>query len=150
MTFDERDENRFSAAEIQDVKTIEYTTSEVNPLIQDTVRSVITYIESLKQGCVQAADLFRSSKPHEAWSYLVGVTQGHSDLTEALMALRPHLFATGSAEFQQSWNTAEVHLIHTIRELMNAHEARDFVLMSDILEYELYNALDKWIAILSR
>ena len=67
-------------------------------------------------------------------------------IMEALSFLKPNLgFLNDELKIEEIWKTNEMHTTNTVRELLAAYEQQDFVLLGDVLEYELFNSFGKWI-----
>ena len=66
----------------------------------------------------------------------------------ALSALKPRMLPVESSLTQ--WSAAEAKSRAMIRELLQAFERQDFVLVSDVLEYEMYNLMEAWLEVIDR
>jgi len=143
LSFSEQDEERFAQTQVNDISELTIESEVVKDVISGSVRSLIEFIAQLKETCVDDADRFRSGNITEAQSLFANVMRNTQWLIGALQALEPQMDVQ-NLRLKDMWRTNETHMVHTARELMEAYELGDFVLLSDVLEYELYTSLDKW------
>jgi hypothetical protein len=151
LPFSEEDESRFSNTGIHEIKEIEIQKEKLESVVKHTVASLIDFITKMTIATVDAADALREGKTATSQKLFSDAISKAQWLAAALIALKPNLLKiSGDSQLDSMWAPAEEHMIATVRELMVAYERQDFVLVSDVLEYELYNSLEKWVDILSR
>ena len=70
-------------------------------------------------------------------------------LSDALTALKPFLFKNiNNLEFEQKWHQTESNNLLVVKEMFKAYDGKDWVLLSDVIEYDLTTILDKWLELL--
>lgn len=148
MSFSENDENRLGLSQLDDVKTIEVEVSAPNPLVKSATDEVLNHMLKMQAACVETADIFRLGNLPQAHKSFADIIKANKELAESLIVLKPYLLEL-APDTKDAWDTAEVHSVHTVRELFNAFERQDNVLLADILEYELYTNFGKWVEILT-
>lgn len=158
MQFSEIDESRFALAGLDEIEEIELQIEKIESLVDESLRSLRDYVFSLKEMSISTADRFREGLTPEAQKLFIETATAVQRLTDALAALKPNLKRRRSADMDmksveksiEAWSEAETHMIQTVRELMLAYEKQDFTLVSDVLEYEVYTSLEKWLDIIHR
>jgi len=143
LSFSEEDEARFGETKVKDINELTIESEVVKDLVSSSTQSLIAFIALLKDTCVENADKFRGGKVAEAQAQFTNVMSNTQWLIGALQALNPQV-AVRTPALSEMWATNETHMVHTARELIAAYEQGDYVLLSDVLEYELYTSLDKW------
>lgn len=149
LPFTEEDEKRFGASGLSEIKDLEIEAEDIEHVVADSIQSLIGFVEGLKEECVKASEKIRESKSPKTENLVGDIFKNVQWLASALQVLRPQLDPV-SPEFAEKWLTNETHMVHTARELASAVEGDDFVLLADVVEYELYNSLDKWRETLSQ
>ncbi len=143
MPLTEDDEQRFAESKLAEISDIEVESEEIEHLVASSMKSLVSFIEELKEDCVQTAEKIRASKSPKNENLVSGVFKNVQWIISALQALRPQLDPVAD-DFAERWLTNETHMVHTARELAAAVDSDDYMLLADVLEYELYNSLDKW------
>ncbi len=144
----EADENRLAATDIADIAEIEIETEAVGDLVQSSVDTMIRMVECLRDEAVHLAESYRLGSTPDVRTRFMTVVKNTQTLTEGLVVLKPIFADTLGGSTVTEWRANEEHMVATLRELVEAFEGEDWVLLSDVLEYELYNSLDKWRGLL--
>jgi len=92
------------------------------------------YLPRLAKGLAAIAELIQSGQEAEASGYFVQAVEGLRWLALVLQKLNSQLLYQGS---QRSLNEEIEKLGEILSSLLNAWENSDYVLISDLLEYEL-------------
>ncbi len=151
LLLSEKDEDRFSNTGSDEIHEIEMELENLTHLIHGTVQSLIEFATVLKSSVTRTADAFRSSPAADVSHRFASLMPNVQCFADALIALKPNLgqIFKNKHGFSQKWDEAEVKMMQMVTELIVAYEKQDFVLVSDVLEYELSNSIDNWMAILS-
>ncbi len=142
----ELDEARLADTAVNEVDEIEIETESVGDLVISSVETMTRMVECLMDEAVHLAEVYRRGSTPEARARFMAVVKNTQVLTEGLVVLKPvfeRALCGGDA-----WRASEDHMIATLRELVEAFELEDWVLLSDVLEYELYTSLDGWRSLL--
>ncbi|MCB0349608.1 MAG: hypothetical protein KDD38_00395 [Bdellovibrionales bacterium] len=152
LLLSENDENRFAATEHKDINEIEIELENLFSLISGTVQSLTEFAVALKETVAKTADAFREGGTPNANRRFANAMPAIQCLADALIALKPNLgqILKSKPGFSQRWDDSEVQMMKMVTELIAAYEKQDFVLVSDVLEYELLNSIDNWIELLAQ
>lgn len=142
----EADEVRFADAKISEIESIEIAVEGTEALVSDTLVTLRDTLTRIQMRTVRIADLIRDNPTGPAQFEFAGLMEQTQFLTEALAALKPRARLLG--ESANLWAKAEKGTQAMIRELLQAFSRNDFVLVADVLEYELFNLLGQWIEVL--
>lgn len=150
LTLSEADEVKFQGTRISELDTVEVQVESSNTIVSETIVSLRDFIKNLKAEGQDLADLLREKRIEATRFQFTQLVNHIQDLTQAFLALRPNMKLGGEDRLVvDMWADAEKHLLKTLRELVVAYENQDFVLVSDILEYDLDNSLDNWQKLLT-
>jgi len=145
LLFSERDEERFSNTSVADISDIEVELEEVSVLMRESSRALLNYCQDLRSAVLITAEESRDGFDHRVHKRFTEIVSSIQWLTEALIVLRNSYRANG-AHFGDGnhWTETEVQSVAAVRELMDAYKSRDFVRVSDVLEYEISTLLERW------
>jgi len=122
-------------------REIKIETTTIEQLIEETKTSVMTYLPKLKEGINQVASLFQLGKETEAFPLMIDLVEGLDWLLQAIGAI--NIFNPGYLPEDEiiSFNKKS-------EELIQAWKNDDFVLLSDLFEYEILPLIERWEEIL--
>ena len=147
----EADEKVIAEQTINQVNSLEVLTRRQDELVAVTLRTAIDWMPKLKQDSLILAKSFRLQETREIHEHFIQLLEGCHWLAESLMLLKPIIFKIILEEpFREDWRRAETFLSAVAKEALGAFEKRDFVLISDILEYDLTSSLDAWRTLLTQ
>jgi hypothetical protein len=150
LKLSESDEERLADTKISEIHEIEIQVSEADIILKNSVNALEDYIQVLRQRVLSASEQFRNSRGQTMAHLFAEIIQSTQLLNEALMTLKPVMLknANGNSAFNELWQKTENHFLSTISELAAAYEAQDFVLVADVLEYEMHTSVDNWFDII--
>lgn len=150
LDLNEKDENRFGLIPVQDIHDLVIQVEEKCVIVDDTINSLREHLKPLQANCVAVAEIIRSQGRAEAQGQLNQIFNAAQWVSEALFALRPNWGRLQTdLNLLRKWDEAEGHMKMAVQELRQAFENQDFVLVGDVLEYELYSAMGDWLDLLS-
>jgi hypothetical protein len=145
MRFSEADEQRLAETAVTDLTRLTIECERPENLVQSTIRSQIQLCGELQRVALQTAEIFRKLDLHPAQSHLISLLDGCRWFTDGLAALKaapPEILP--EAFDQKRWDGNEAEFAKAVKEVLTAVENRDYVLIADLLEYDVGNALDRW------
>lgn len=148
LSLSEGDEARFAQTKISEVESFKVSMEDTGRLVADTVISLREGLNGIKNRTVRVADMVRENPAGPAQFEFSGLMEQTKFLTDALGALKPRLRARPA--YVQAWKLAENKNKITVNELLAAFKDHDFSLVSDVLEYEMYNLMQTWIDVLDQ
>jgi hypothetical protein len=128
--------------EVNDIEVLEIKTKTINELISETLNEIKAYLPKLKNGCIDAADLFRNNELQEANEKFQLILNGIEWYTKTINRI---LTLLEDYELRNQLENELILMNTTLKELIDAHENEDIVLVADILEYELTEFIDRFI-----
>ena len=119
-------------------------------LLQDLVVNNLTnakeYLEKLIPGFQKAADLFRMGNEQEANQYYLQILDGVDWFSQVILTIvnaQENIFEAQSLEERQKKLTA------LMGQMLEANQNQDWVLLADLLEYEMIPFYQAWQEVLS-
>jgi hypothetical protein len=141
----EEQETRFATVSLAEVETLEYLTENSKDITAIVLRGWIQALPELMEKTEQLAKRMRGQG-------LSGLLKSIHDLVrncEFLIDSTINLKATMGDQFfgasPVDWYKTEEESKKTVREALTALENKDFVLLADVLEYDLNNVLQRWL-----
>lgn len=139
------DEARLGAMKANEIVALAVRSNLPANLINDAIRSAQVLIQDLEKSCLATAEHFRGSDMHEAQKSFHECLEGCQWLVDTLLHVRGAASGTRQPISQpERWYEAEKLIARVIRELSEAYSAKDYVLVADLLEYEMTGALAVW------
>jgi len=126
--------------EIDEIKKIEIKTMPVNKMALEMVQELDKVVELLSKGAEKIAELFRQGSDFEA----LDMYQDFLQVLQDFMALLSVFKQDGIINDVPSLKTAVETLSNLFSELMDAQEQEDWILLADLLEYNLLPHLEEW------
>ena len=134
-------------AERRDVELLEITAMRPADLVRDTITTSKAWVDPVRQEVMACADRFRKGEDERAVEQLVRVVDGLRLLLTGVIQMSN--LATNTVkelplEDTSAWRDSMTALLD---ELIESQQNQDWVLLADLLEYELCERLDQWSAI---
>ena len=128
------------------VGSVDVTTVSSEQLASAITKDSGVFIDRLVQGTNKTAELFRIADESEANAHFVNLVEAMRDFIQIIGRLQKILqwdfkeIVYEGEPVQAEWD----RLVGLIDELTEVHEQRDWILMADLLEYELAPCFTKW------
>jgi hypothetical protein len=103
----------------------------------ETYREFVNYNRKLMPAVEKTVEHFRAQREDKALSLLIPVIEGLQWIVEVVLKTKDTLRDYGV-------NVLECNVNNTLKELTGALENQDYVLLGDLLEYEVLGLLDEW------
>jgi hypothetical protein len=120
-------------------------------LLQDLVVNNLTnareYLEKLIPGFQKAADLFRMGNEQEANQYYLQILDGVDWFSQVVLTI---VNAQENIFEEQSLEERQKKLTDLMAQMLEANQNQDWVLMADLLEYEMIPFYTGWQEVLSQ
>jgi hypothetical protein len=101
----------------------------------------LRYLQAVGQ---DVADGFRAAFDESAFASLCKLIEGCQMVVECLAKLGEIHLEYANHDQKKQWSGAEMALSEVVRTSLLAFEKRDFVLVADLVEYELIRTLKLW------
>lgn len=129
----------------RDIQKVEIKTMGVNEMGVNIARELYKVIRLMNEGARQVADLFRRADDSEALEMYQDVLDVTRDFLSMIGALRDEFSLTKNAQFED----AVKDLSGLFSEMLEVQENEDWILLSDLLEYEFLPLVDRWRSIIA-
>jgi len=150
VRLDEADESRFASSPSAEIRSLEVRGDRPDALIGDALGSALQLLPQLEQSCVSTAEKFRGPSIVEAQKGFTETLDGCQWLIETMMHVRGASSGIGDPIPRTDlWLDADQAIARVVKEVSAAYMSRDFVLVADLLEYELTGALAVWRTVVS-
>jgi hypothetical protein len=149
VVLSESDEVKFANNSSDEIRDLAVRSNKPCDLIVDSLKSASEFIVPLEASCFKTAEVFRGNDLPAAQKAFHDSLDGCQWLIDTLMYVR------GAAQniqepiqWPERWFEAEKIIGKAVRELSEAYSNSDFVLVADLLEYELTAAFAVWKEVL--
>lgn len=150
LEISEADEVRFQSVSLEQIETLEYLTDHRENLITSVLSGWIKVLPEMMQ---QTEDLSQKIRAQGIKGHLRSV----SDLVENFQFLIDSVMSVRNLAGDQflvncpvDWSKSELQSKKTILETFETLKRKEFVLLADVLEYDLNNLLQMWMENLQR
>lgn len=141
----EDDEVQYAASSAAEIRDLAVRSNKPADLIIDAMASASAFLPDLEKSCLKTSEMFRGADLGAAQTSFHECLEGCQWLVDTLMHVRGAASGIEKPMSQpERWYEAEKVIGRVIRELSEAYSRHDFVLVADLLEYELTGALLVW------
>jgi hypothetical protein len=145
VILDDGDETRLGGMISGEILDLEVRSNQPSYLIADAIKSTLVLIPDLEKSCVVTSEKFRGTEMGVAQKSFNECLEGCQWLVDTLLHVRGAASGTKvPISHPERWYEAEKLIARVIREISEAYSRKDFVLVADLLEYELTGALLVW------
>lgn len=146
----ERDEASLSEKNLTDIESLELFYLPQLSLVEKTVETAREYIERTHEHSLLISEKLRQGMTPELGLSFVELINDLKLVTEALSVLKPSLLDDHEDGTKiGKWQEVENKTSEAVKEMILAFEAQDYIMVSDVLEYELLGCLEDWAILLS-
>ena len=139
-----QDTSKTSAAS---VGMLELELAQLQDLLANNLTNAKAYLEKLIPGFQKAADLFRMGNEQEANQYYLQVLDGIDWFSQVVLTI---VNAQENKFEEKSLEERQKELTGLMAQMLEANENQDWVLLADLLEYEMTPFYKDWQELLSR
>ncbi|MEE9259433.1 MAG: hypothetical protein V3U37_07790 [Nitrospinaceae bacterium] len=128
------------------VETLEIEVAGISEIISRNITNAEDYLNKLIPGIERASELFRAGNEQEASQFFLKIIDGIDWFSQVLeMIIRAKRLDPGVALSDgKSIQARQNRLVELTRQMLDAHKNRDWVLLADLLEYELFPFYEQW------
>ena len=135
-----------------DIDSLEVELANLKDLVATNLANALDYLKKLIPGFEQAADLFRAGNEQEANKYYLQILDGIEWFSQVVSVIMSP--DEGETELpdtdDESLEVRQKKLTDLMSQMLEANENQDWVLLADILEYEMLPFYKDWENILSK
>ena len=135
-----------------DIDSLEVELANLKDLVATNLANALDYLKKLIPGFEQAADLFRAGNEQESNKYYLQILDGIEWFSQVVSVIMSP--DEGETELpdtdDESLEVRQKKLTDLMSQMLEANENQDWVLLADILEYEMVPFYKDWEKILSK
>lgn len=130
---------------IKPLEKLEIWASTLKELVDNSVKDALGYLPRLLEGLQNASDLFQRGEENEGTRLFIQATEGIGWVADLASLLENHCqVQAGQAQGSVQTNFFE-EMSKELGELLEAWENRDYILIGDLLSYELVPTLESFL-----
>lgn len=149
IAISEEDEVRLGETPVTEIESLIICSSEPARLIDQALASCREFIPHVKQSCIRTSEKLRSTDVAGAQNQFIETMEGCYWLVDTLRHVRGASKSSATSPGLDQWTAYETKMAAVVRDVVTAYEAKDYVLVADLLEYELSEAVAAWETALS-
>lgn len=144
---DEGAESSLSMRLLSSVNSLEVSVDNPSSLLDQVISSWTVQIPQVCQAIEGISEEIRLNPSPGAFKGFLQVVETMQELAQSLEAVKSLLESTPDFD-PEPWSQREQRQWEVLKEAFAAFEKRDFVVLSEIMEYDLISVLDDWKALL--
>jgi hypothetical protein len=129
------------------VQSLELELALLQDLVANNLTNAKAYLEKLVPGFQKAADLFRMGNEQEANQHYLQILDGIDWFSQVILTI---LNAQVDIFKEQTLEERQKKLTNFMAQMLEANQNQDWVLMADLLEYEMIPFYKDWQEVLSQ
>lgn len=145
MELDESEESKFSAVSLQDIQTLEYLAENSANLVETVLKGWIDALPELIERTENLAQKMRVQGLSGQLKHIHDLVENCEILIDSIIPLKGMVGDQFLVSSPVDWSTAELLSKKTMQEALRALQDKDFVLLADVIEYDLNNVLQIWL-----
>jgi len=131
---------------ITSIELLELELAHLGDLLANNLANAKEYLEKLIPGFQKAADLFRMGNEQEAHKFYLHILDGIDWFSQVVLNI---VRSRGNQVEGQSLGDRQEKLTGLMAQMLEANQNQDWVLMADLLEYEMIPYYEDWQETLS-
>jgi len=135
-----------------DIDSLEVELANLKDLVATNLANALDYLKKLIPGFEEAADLFRAGNEQEANKYYLQILDGIDWFSQVVsIVMNPDEGETELPDADdENLQVRQKKLTDLMNQMLEANQNQDWVLLADILEYEMVPFYKDWENILSK
>jgi hypothetical protein len=131
---------------VSQIETLETEIVSLNEILEKNVVNAQDYLKKLIPGIQKAADLFRSGSEQEANKFFLNIIDGMDWFSEVMdtIAKVNDLRTEAVVLDEKSFQARQEKLVGWTQQMVEANKNNDWVLLADLLEYEILPYYSEW------
>ena len=131
-----------------DINSLEIEFAKLRDLLATNLANALDYLERLIPGFRQASDLFRMGNEQEANKFYIQILDGMDWFSEVINIVMGS--KEKGSESEAILSDRQAKLTNLMGQMLEANKNQDWVLLADILEYEMVPFYEEWQDILKK
>jgi len=136
---------------LSEIATLEVEISTLPDIINKNIENADAYLTRLIPGIEKSVELFRVGNEQEANKFFVNIIDGIDWLSQVLdMILAAKAISPDTVFDGKSIQDRRASLVDLTQQMVGANKNQDWVLLADLLEYEILPYYQEWSNLLPR
>lgn len=137
---------------VSQIQSLEVEILSIQEVVGKNLDNAEDYLRKLIPGITRASELFRLESEQEATKFFLSIIDGIDWLTQVLDGILKVLDLDPAAMLinGKTVKDRQSHLIRLTSQLLEANQNRDWILVADLLEYEIAPYYEEWGCVLER
>ena len=131
--------------QLSEIATLEVEISTLSDIINKNIENADAYLIRLIPGIEKSVELFRMGNEQEANKFFINIIDGIDWLSQVLdMILTAKAISPDTVFDGKSIQDRRANLVDLTRQMVDANKNQDWVLLADLLEYEILPYYQEW------
>ena len=136
---------------LSEIETLEIEISTLSDIINKNIENADAYLIRLIPGIEKSVELFRMGNEQEANKFFINIIDGIDWLSQVLdMILAAKAISPDTVFDGKSIQDRRTSLVDFTQQMVDANKNQDWVLLADLLEYEILPYYQEWSKLLPR
>jgi len=146
VTFSERWPGEAKIIPLDKIVRIDFITSSIETIALKMLEDIPAQVESITKGLLEAAELYRVADEQEANLNFIKIVTSLRDFVNFVTQLKnANVIPWEKLEIKgMDIDTYYTRMIKLIDEMLDVQEDEDWILLADLIEYELAPIMNKW------
>ena len=132
-----------------EIKTLEIEVSTLSDVVDKNIENADAYLIRLIPGIEKSVELFRMGNEQEANQFFINIIDGIDWLSQVLdMILAAKAISPDTVFDGKSIRDRRASLVDFTQQMVDANKNKDWILLADLLEYEILPYYQEWLDLL--
>ena len=123
---------------LSEIKTLEVEVSTLSDIVDKNIENADAYLMRLIPGIEKSVELFRTGNEQEANQFFINIIDGIDWLSQVLdMILAAKAISPDTVFDGKSIQDRRTSLVDFTQQMVDANKNKDWILLADLLEYEI-------------
>lgn len=131
------------------IEILEIEIANLLDILSKNIVNAEDYLNKMIPGIEKAAELFQLENEQEANKYFLNIVDGIDWLSQVLNEIVNALQVDASSHQikGKTFQERQAWLVQAVKQLLEANQSKDWVLVADLLEYEIAPYYREWLSI---
>ena len=130
---------------LSEIETLEIEVTNLSDIVDKNIENADAYLMKLIPGIEKSVELFRMGNEQEANQFFINIIDGVDWLSQVLDMILEAKAVSPDAVFDgKSIQQRRDNLITFTQQMVDANKNKDWVLLADLLEYEILPYYQEW------
>ena len=142
----EEQEAQYKGTSVGELSSFEIKVQKIDALLDESLGGCLDYLAKLSDSMEVASGLFRTEDLVTAHKYYKTCVEG-AELFIEMITHYKIVYKNAHRNLQTGifdWKTHEDRLLDVLGQILDAYKLKNYILVADLLEYDLINVLTLW------